>query len=65
VLFELEQRSILEICAETGWSFEFTKMRLFRARRKLCRMLATSGGFDGALWGLSAATMPTWKGRAA
>lgn len=65
VRFELERRSILEICAETGWSFEFTKMRLFRARRKLCRMVATAGGFDGALWGLSAATVPTWKGRAA
>jgi len=65
VWFELERRSILEICAETGWSFEFTKMRLFRARRKLCRMVATAGGFDGALWGLSAATVPTWKGRAA
>lgn len=65
VLFELERRTILEICAETGWSFEFTKMRLFRARRKLCRMVATAGGFDGALWGLSAATVPTWRGKAA
>ena len=65
VLFELERRSILEICAETGWSFEFTKMRLFRARRKLCRLVATAGGFDGALWGWSAATVPVWKGRAA
>lgn len=65
VLFELERRSILEICAETGWSFEFTKMRLFRARRKLCRMVATAGGFDGALWGWSAATVPAWKGKAA
>ena len=65
VLFELEQRTIAEICEETGWAFEFAKMRLFRARRKLCRMLATMGGFDGALWGLSAATVPTWKGKAA
>ena len=65
VLFELERRTILEICAETGWSFEFTKMRLFRARRKLCRMVATAGGFDGALWGWSAASVPVWKGRAA
>lgn len=65
VLFELEQRSIGEICEETGWSFEFTKMRLFRARRKLCWMLATAGGFDGALWGLSAGTVPAWKGKAA
>ncbi|MCX6956475.1 MAG: sigma-70 family RNA polymerase sigma factor [Verrucomicrobia bacterium] len=65
VLFELEQRSILEICEETGWTFEFTKMRLFRARRKLCRMIATAGGLDGALWGLSAANVPVWKGRAA
>ena len=65
VLFELEQRSIAEICAETGWGFEFTKMRLFRARRKLCRMVATAGGFDGALWGWSAAAVPAWKGKAA
>jgi RNA polymerase sigma factor (sigma-70 family) len=65
VLFELEQWTIAEICRETGWSFEFAKMRLFRARRKLCRMLATMGGFDGALWGLSAATVPAWKGKAA
>ena len=65
VLFELERRTILEICAETGWSFEFTKMRLFRARRKLCRMIATAGGFDGALWGWSAAAVPEWKGKAA
>ncbi len=65
VLFELEQKSILEICEETGWTFEFTKMRLFRARRKLCRLIATAGGFDGALWGLSASVVPTWKGKAA
>ena len=65
VLFELEQRSIAEICDETGWSFEFTKMRLFRARRKLCRLIATAGGFDGGLWGLSAAAVPSWKGKAA
>lgn len=64
-LYELEQKSILEICAETGWTFEFAKMRLFRARRKLCRLLATAGGFDGALWGWSAATVPEWKGKAA
>jgi DNA-directed RNA polymerase specialized sigma24 family protein len=32
-LFELERRTILEICAETGWNFEWMKMRLFRARR--------------------------------
>ena len=53
--FELEQRTILEICAETGWTFEFTKMRLFRARRKLRRMLETAGGFDGARRGGAAA----------
>ena len=64
-LYELEQRTILEICAETGWTFEFAKMRLFRARRKLCRLLATAGGFDGALWGWSAATVPEWRGKAA
>lgn len=65
VWFELEQRSIAEISEETGWSFEFTKMRLFRARRKLCRMLATMQGFDGELWGLSGAAVPAWKGKAA
>lgn len=65
VLFELEQRSIAEVCGETGWSFEFAKMRLFRARRKLCRMLATVGEFDGALWGFSIASVPAWKGKAA
>ena len=59
------QRSIAEICAETGWGFEFAKTRLFRARRKLCRMLATTSEFDGALRGLSAATVPMWKGKAA
>lgn len=64
-LYELEQRTILEICAETGWTFEFAKMRLFRARRKLCRLLATAGGFDGGLWGWSAAAVPEWKGKAA
>ena len=64
-LYELEQRTILEICAETGWAFEFTKMRLFRARRKLCRLVATAGGFDGALWGWSAAAVPEWRGKAA
>lgn len=64
-LYELEQRTILEICGETGWEFEFTKMRLFRARRKLCRLVATAGGFDGALWGWSAAAVPEWRGKAA
>ena len=64
-LYELEQRTILEICAETGWEFEFTKMRLFRARRKLCRLVATAGGFDWALWGWSAAAVPEWRGKAA
>lgn len=65
VLFELEQKTIAEVCAETGWGFEFAKMRLFRARRKLCRMLATMAGFDGALWGFAAGTVPAWKGKAA
>jgi RNA polymerase sigma-70 factor (ECF subfamily) len=65
VLFELEQRTIAEVCAETGWTFELAKMRLFRARRKLCRMLATVGEFDGALWGFSSAAVPAWKGKAA
>ena len=50
-LYELEQRSLLEICAELGWNFEFAKMRLFRARGKLRRILRMTGGLDAALLG--------------
>ena len=54
-LFELEQRSLLEICAELGWNFEFAKMRLFRARGKLRRLLRMTGGLDDELLGWSTA----------
>lgn len=32
---ELEQRSIAEVCAETGWNSGLTRIRAFRARRRL------------------------------
>ena len=32
---ELEQRSIADICAETGWNSGVTRIRAFRARRRL------------------------------
>ena len=47
VWFELEDKTIAEIEALTGWNFNFIKMRLFRARRKLKRFFATMPGFDG------------------
>src|SRR5581483_4397359 len=37
VWFELEELSIADIQALTGWTFDFVKMRLFRARLKLKR----------------------------
>ena len=54
--YEIEQRSLLEICGELGWNFEFAKMRLFRARGKLRRILRMTGGLDAALsgWTVSA-----------
>lgn len=32
---ELEQRTLAEVCAETGWSDVAARVRLFRARRRL------------------------------
>jgi RNA polymerase sigma factor (sigma-70 family) len=49
VLFELQQKTIAEVAAATGWSFELVKMRVFRARRKLRRMFSHFQGFDGDL----------------
>ena len=34
-LLDLEQRSVAEICALTGWGASLVKVRAFRARRKL------------------------------
>ena len=48
VMFELEERSIAEICDATGWGFEFAKMRLYRARKKMARIFEAMPGFDGA-----------------
>ena len=48
VWFELEGKTIAEIEKLTGWNFNFVKMRLFRARRKLKRCFAHLPGFDGA-----------------
>lgn len=64
-LFELEQRSLLEICAELGWTFEFAKMRLFRARGKLRRLLRMTGGLDDELLGWSTAMGAEQKRKAA
>ena len=54
VWFELEERTIADIEALTGWNSNFIKMRLFRARRKLKRCFAAFSGFDGPESGLSA-----------
>ena len=48
VWFDLEDRTIAEIEDLTGYGFDFIKMRLFRARRKLKRFYANLPGFDGA-----------------
>jgi RNA polymerase sigma factor (sigma-70 family) len=64
-LYELEQRSLLEICAELGWNFKFAKMRLFRARGKLRRILRMTGGLDGELLRWSTATGAVPKRKAA
>ena len=39
-LLMLEERSVAEIAAQTGWSKTLVKVRAFRARRKLRRALA-------------------------
>ena len=36
---DLEERSVAEIAAETGWSQSLVKVRAFRARRKLRKLL--------------------------
>lgn len=47
VLFNLEQKSIAEIAALTRWSRDLVKMRVFRARKKMRRMLAEFSPWDG------------------
>jgi RNA polymerase sigma-70 factor (ECF subfamily) len=37
-LLDLEQKTIAEICALTGWNSSLVKVRAFRARRKLRRL---------------------------
>ena len=49
VWFDLEDRTIAEIEDLTGRSFDFIKMRLFRARRKLKRFFSVLPGFDGPM----------------
>lgn len=39
-LLDLEQKSIAEISAETGWNTSLIKVRAFRARRKLQKLFA-------------------------
>jgi len=36
---DLEQKSVAEICQETGWGSSLVKVRAFRARRKLRKLL--------------------------
>jgi RNA polymerase sigma-70 factor (ECF subfamily) len=36
---QLEERSVKEICALTGWSAALVRVRAFRARRKMRREL--------------------------
>ena len=38
-LLDLEERSVAEISAQTGWSQTLVKVRAFRARRKLRKQL--------------------------
>jgi RNA polymerase sigma-70 factor (ECF subfamily) len=37
-MLDLEQRSIAEIAAVTGWNQSLVKVRAFRARRKLQKL---------------------------
>ena len=39
-LLDLEQKSIAEISALTGWNQSLVKVRAFRARRKLQKLFA-------------------------
>lgn len=36
---ELEERSLADVCTETGWNATLTRVRLFRARRRLKQAL--------------------------
>ena len=46
-LFHLEQMTLLEISRTTGWDLEFVKMRLFRARGKMQRLVLNLPKWDG------------------
>ncbi|HVZ66413.1 MAG TPA: sigma-70 family RNA polymerase sigma factor [Opitutaceae bacterium] len=46
VYFHLEEMSLHDISRATGWDFEFVKMRLFRARGKLRRLIQTLSARD-------------------
>jgi RNA polymerase sigma factor (sigma-70 family) len=39
-LLELEQKSIAEVCAQTGWNSGVVRIRAFRARQKLKKLYA-------------------------
>ncbi len=65
VAFELEQKTIAEICGETGWESEFVKMRLHRARKKMARVFARLPGFDGAAGAATCGLVPAWRRKAA
>lgn len=58
VLFNLEQKSIAEIATITGWNTELVKMRVFRARRKLQRLLANLPHWDRAGRRVATTTRP-------
>lgn len=47
VLFHLRQKSLAEIGRATGWNLEFVKMRLFRARGKMRRLVLNLPKWDG------------------
>ncbi|MBT5902666.1 MAG: RNA polymerase subunit sigma-24, partial [Opitutaceae bacterium] len=38
-MVDLEQKSLAEVAAETGWNTTLVKVRAFRARRKLRTLL--------------------------
>lgn len=37
-LLDLEQKSMVEVSAHTGWNISLIKVRVFRARRKLRKL---------------------------
>ena len=65
VAFELEQKTIAEICDVTGWESEFVKMRLHRARKKMARAFERLPGFDGGAWAPAGGPVPAWRRKAA